>query len=79
MYVAEQGDANALLHQGASVTREIEAVLTLGTGTGANEYAFRLAHAAADTLIFAEESFHYRRKDDCRPPKVRAPAIENRD
>src|SRR5271166_444515 len=69
-YVAEQGGASALLHQGASVTQQIEAMLTLKTNAGVNEYGFRLAHAAGDTLIFTDESFHYRRKGDLRPPRT---------
>jgi predicted ATPase len=67
LYIAEQGGASALLHQGASVTREIEAALTLRTDAGRNEYGFRLFHAAGDTLIFAEEWFRFRRPGQDRP------------
>jgi predicted ATPase len=67
IYIAEQGGASALLHQGASVTQQIEAALTLSTDRGRNEYAFRLFHAAGDTLIFAEESFRFRRPGQDRP------------
>jgi predicted ATPase len=54
IYIAEQGGASALLHQGPSITREIETLLSLRTDAGLNEYGFRLFYAAADTLIFAE-------------------------
>ena len=67
LYVAEQGGASALLHQGANVTQQIEAVLTLATKSGRNEYGFRIFHAAGDTLIFAEEWFRFRRPDQDRP------------
>jgi predicted ATPase len=68
LYVAEQGGASALLYQGVGVTQQIEAKLTLTTDAGRNEYGFRLFHAAADTLIFAEEEFRFRRaKHDNRP------------
>ena len=67
LYVAEQGGASALLHQGANVTQQIEAVLTLATKSGRNEYGFRIFHAAGDTLIFAEEWFRFRRPGQDRP------------
>lgn len=69
LYVARQGGASALLHQGASTTQEIEALVTLTTDGGDNEYGFRLAHAAGDTLIFEDETFHFRRVGDRRPPR----------
>lgn len=67
LYVGEQGGASALLHRGASATQQIEAALTLRTSSGSNEYKFRLFHAAGDTLIFAEESFRFRRPGQERP------------
>jgi len=58
-YVARQGGASVLLHDGASVTTQIEAVLSLATDRGRNEYGFQLSHAAADTLLFTDEWFRY--------------------
>jgi len=63
VHVSELGGASALLHDGPSKTREIEAWLTLTTDAGENEYKFRLFHAAEDTLIYAEESFRFSRSD----------------
>ncbi len=60
-YVAEQGGASALLHNGAMRAREIETTLSLKTDAGLNEYSFRLFHAAGDTLVFADEWFRFRR------------------
>ena len=60
-YVAMQGGASAILHQGTSLAREVEATLRLTTEAGTNEYSFRLFHAAGDTLVFADESFRFRR------------------
>jgi predicted ATPase len=57
VHVASQGGANVLLHDGASVTSQIEAVLTLATNRGQNEYGFRLSYAAGDTLLFTDEWF----------------------
>jgi len=68
IYIAEQGGASAPLHQGASITQQIEAALTPSTEAGRNEYSFRLFHAAGDTRIFAEESFRFRRPGQNRPP-----------
>lgn len=56
-YIGKSGGANALLHDGAAVTSQIEASLTFETEAGTNEYAMRLFHAAPDTLIFAEEKY----------------------
>ncbi|MGD0103176.1 MAG: AAA family ATPase [Rhodopila sp.] len=62
VYVAQNGNANAFLHDGASVTTQIEAILTLSTEVATNDYGFRLSHAAADTLLFTDEWFVYERR-----------------
>jgi predicted ATPase len=58
-FVAEQGGANALLHDGARRTSQISACLQFETAKGENLYDFRLIHSAGDTLIFAEETCCY--------------------
>lgn len=58
-HVASQGGASVLLHQGAQVTQEIKAELTLTTDRGVNDYGFTLHHAAGDTLVFADEWFRF--------------------
>jgi predicted ATPase len=68
-YVQDQGGASVLLHQGASVTQQIEAVLTLTTDRARNEYGFRLFHASGDTLIFADEWFLYEPLGQGRQPR----------
>lgn len=62
-YIGKVGGANALLYYGAATTPQIQAHLTFRTDSGLNEYAFRLFHAAQDTLIFAEERFRYTKYD----------------
>lgn len=62
-FVARQGGASAILHQGTPPAREMDATLRLTTDAGANEYHLRLVQAAADTLVFAEESFRFRRPE----------------
>src|SRR5271155_1306102 len=63
VHVAEQGGASALLHDGPGVTPHIDAVLTLATDRGSNEYGFRLSHAAGDTLLFTDEWFRFQRRN----------------
>jgi predicted ATPase len=53
--VSKAGGANALMHDGAAVTAEITAGLTFAADEGTYGYLVRLAHAAPDTLIFADE------------------------
>ena len=60
-YIGQQGGASRLLHDGPSVTREIEAELTIDIEAGENQYAFRLFYAAGDTLIFADERYRFSR------------------
>lgn len=62
-HVALLGGANAILHDGAERTRELEADLTLETQQGTNQYAFRLFYAAADTLVFADERYRFSRRE----------------
>jgi predicted ATPase len=66
VHVAQQGGASALLHDGASVTQQIEAILSFGEGVGTTEYGFRLSHAAADTLLFADEWFDFAGPDQSK-------------
>jgi len=54
-FVGLAGGASALLHDGPKRTPQIVAHLTIETPLGLNDYDFRLAHAAGDSLIFLEE------------------------
>lgn len=60
-HVARWGGASAILHDGPERTRDIEAHLVLTTEAGENDYSFRLAYAAGDTLIYTEEKFRFSR------------------
>jgi len=62
-YVALQGGASAILHDGPETTREIEATVTFETAKGKNDYSFRIVHAARDTLIFTHERYRFSRRD----------------
>ncbi len=61
LHVSQQGGSRRLLHDGPARTRELEAQLTIRTAAGENEYAFRLFHAAGDTLVFADERYRFSR------------------
>lgn len=61
LYVSQQGGSRRILHDGTAHTREIEAKLAIRTLAGENEYAFRLFHAAEDTLVFADEQYRFTR------------------
>ena len=63
LHVSQQGGSRRLLHDGPARTRKIEAQLTIRTTAGENEYAFRLFHAAGDTLVFADEGYCFSRDE----------------
>lgn len=71
-HVGIAGGASAILHDGADKTREIEAVISIETSKGINDYSFRLVFAAGDTLIFAEEKYRHSSHDR----KTQAPWIQ---
>jgi predicted ATPase len=68
VYVQESGPASALLHDGPQKTHDIEVELGIESEAGANEYGFRLAYAAGDTLIFVDERFRFTPAN--RPPRT---------
>src|SRR5687767_5611325 len=59
-FVGEAGGASALLHYGPKTTREIDLRLEFTEGEKANAYSARLGYAAADTLIFLDETVEFR-------------------
>ncbi len=58
-HVAMLGGASALLHDGPARTRDIRAQLVLETDAGENEYAFSLAYAGGDILIYTDEKYRF--------------------
>ena len=56
-FVQRQGGADDQLFGGSKNSPLIEAELTIRTGTGRNDYLFRLAYAHPDRFIFTEEAF----------------------
>ena len=56
-FINKNGGGSDHLFEGAGVTAYCSGRLHLTSETGLHEYAFRLGHAAGDTLIFAEEQY----------------------
>jgi predicted ATPase len=69
-FVAAQGGASAILHDGASRTREIEFTLKLKTDQGQNDYHARLFYGAGDVLVYADESFRFLPDGEDGPPSA---------
>lgn len=61
-YVAQQGGASKLLHDGPSTTNFIGVIIELATPNGLNHYCFHLHYAAGDTLFFSSE--HHQRPEE---------------
>ena len=58
-YIGETGRASANLHFGPKITPQLEAEMAFEVDNGTATYRMRLAHAAGDTLIFAEETLFF--------------------
>jgi predicted ATPase len=58
-YVAYLGGANDILHDGADVTKSIDAYIEIQTTYGINEYQFSLMFAKPDKLVFKEEKYRF--------------------
>ena len=58
-YVAYLGGANDILHDGADVSKSIDAHIQLETSSGINEYSFSLMFAKPDKLVFREEKYRF--------------------
>jgi predicted ATPase len=57
-YVAQQGGASMLLHDGPKLTREIESNFMIQCGDSKYvEFGYLLSYAAGDTLVFTSEYF----------------------
>lgn len=59
VHVAYLGGANDILHDGADITKSIDAQLQIETASGVNEYSFSLMFAKPDKLVFKEEKYRF--------------------
>lgn len=69
-YIGENGFADAFLYYGSKTTDCIKAKLRFSDEESENEYAFRLAFAAGDSLIYTEESISFKKKGRGKPFKL---------
>jgi predicted ATPase len=60
-HVAYLGGANDILHDGADVSKNIDAEIAISTQLGINEYKFSLMFAKPDKLVFREEKYRFSR------------------
>lgn len=58
-HVAYLGGANDILHDGADITKSIDAEISIETKNGLNEYKFSLMFAKPDNLVFKEEKYRF--------------------
>ncbi|MBT9098684.1 AAA family ATPase [Methylovulum psychrotolerans] len=58
-HVAYLGGANDILHDGADITKSIEAEIAIKTASGINEYKFSLMFAKPDKLVFKAEKYRF--------------------
>ena len=68
-YVAYLGGANDILHDGADVTKSIDAHIEIETSSGINEYRFSLMFAKPDKLVFREEKYRFSDKNIRSEPR----------
>ena len=66
-YIGENGFADAFLYYGSINTDCIEARLHFADDDNKSEYAFRLAYAAGDSMIYTEETVSFVRKGREKP------------
>ena len=66
-YIGENGFADAFLYYGSKTTDCIKAKLHFSGEDSNNEYSFRLAYAAGDSLIFTEETIQFKKTGRSKP------------
>lgn len=69
-YIGENGFADAFLYYGSKNTDCIKAKLHFSSEDSNNEYAFRLAYASGDSVIFTEEAISFKKKGKDKPFKL---------
>ena len=68
-FVGMEGGADDQLHGGNDTTPRLGTEIAIRTGTGRNDYRFKLSFAHPDRLLFVDEAFRYSRDDlDGDPP-----------
>lgn len=65
MFVSDQGGADDQLFGGASISKQIEATISIRNKVGISQYHFQLSFAQPDRLQFAKELFRFV-EEECR-------------
>ena len=66
-YIQTRGFGESMLYMGSRVTPVLDACLVMEGESAKNEYKFRMAHAAPDTLIYTSEETDYHREGAPEP------------
>lgn len=69
-YIGENGFADSFLYYGSKTTDCIKAKLFFSSEDSDNEYAFSLAYAAGDSLIYTEETISFKKNGTRKPFKL---------
>lgn len=69
-YIGENGFADSFLYYGSKTTDSIKAKLFFSGECSNSEYAFRLAYAAGDSLIFTEEALSFKKNGHGQAVKI---------
>ena len=69
-YIGENGFADSFLYYGSKNTDCIKAKLHFSDEESNNQYAFRLAYAAGDSLIYTEETISFKKNGRGKPFKL---------
>jgi predicted ATPase len=62
-FVGRFGPASRILHGGPKVSPILHAGIEITTDSGKNDYAFSLAYASNDTLIFTDEKYRFSHRE----------------
>ena len=58
-FIQRHGGADDQLFGGTSISRHLDATVTIRTESGTNDYGFALSHAHPDRFLFTKEEFRY--------------------
>lgn len=67
LYVARNGDASSILHYGPKQTPFLRAEVTFEDERATSVYAFTLAHAAPDRVVFTHEDVQFQKRGSAKP------------
>ncbi|EYF05238.1 AAA family ATPase [Chondromyces apiculatus] len=69
-HVADQGDAESVLHHGVNRTQHLTCTLGFSSQSGTNEYEIRLQNTETGSLVFEHERLRYQAQGSSQPHVV---------